>query len=150
MLTNVQKAQVAAVKTFFCNVEDAETALGVYERLTALAGADVDADPNTPEYPVWQRFCEMTAGDLLDEVDGVANSVLEALGGAGNQKVVSFTLSFVVDDSGDMDEKELMAGVLSGIEFMHQDGALTSQDDDSTVIESWTVSHVGTAVLGSL
>lgn len=143
MLTNLQKARVAAVKTFFCNVEDAETALGVYERLTDMAGADVDDDPNTLEHPVWQRFCEMTAGDLLDEVDGVANIVIEALG-PGDSKVVTFSLSFVVQDNGGLDEKFLMAGVLSGIEFMHQDGALTALDDESTLIESWTMAHIGT------
>ena len=141
MLTNLQKARVAAVKTFFCNVEDADTALGVYERLTDMAGAD--ADPNTLEHPVWYRFCEMTAGDLLDEVDGVANIVIEALG-PGDSKVVTFNLSFIVQDNGELDEKSLMAGVLSGLEFMHQDGALTAPADESTLIESWTMAHIGT------
>ena len=143
MLTNLQKARVAAVKTFFCNVEDADIALGVYERLTDMAGADVDADPNTLEHPVWHRFCEITAGDLLDEVDGVANIVIEALG-PGDSKVVTFNLSFIVQDNGELDEKSLMAGVLSGLEFMHQDGTLTAPAGESTLIESWTMAHIGT------
>ena len=144
MLTNLQKARVAAVKTFFCNVEDADTALGVYERLTDMAGADVDADPSTLERPVWQRFCEMTAGDLLDEVEGVVSNVLEAMGGASGSKAVTYTLTFLVEDHGELDETVLRKGVLSGIEFMHQDGALTALDDESTGIESWSITHVST------
>lgn len=59
-------------------------------------------------------------------------------------KTVEFRVLVSVDDSGQMDEGVMRDAIHQGLDIAMQEGNLTSLDDETTVIEGYTVSHVGT------
>lgn len=61
-----------------------------------------------------------------------------------HKKMIEFRVLVSVEDNGELDEGTVRDGIGMGIGRMVSEGALTTIDDTSTVIDSWNVSHVGT------
>ena len=59
-------------------------------------------------------------------------------------KEIKLLVTVFVEDHGELDEQTLRKGVVSGIEIMQEEGALTAPDDESTVINGWSVTHGST------
>lgn len=59
-------------------------------------------------------------------------------------KTIEYRVLVTVDDFGQMDEGTILDAICTGISIAQQEGSLTTLDDESTIIEGFTVSHVGT------
>lgn len=78
-LTLTERLRVAAVQTFFCDVDTPEQCLAVYAELQELC----ETEPYEPwpheEFPVWERFEDMHVTDLLGTVDCLVNTTKRLL-----------------------------------------------------------------------
>lgn len=78
-MNNKQTAIAIATRFLFCNINNDEEALKAYAEASTTAEDDVDADPSTDEFPVWQPFENLGAGEVVDHIDSLSDDIERAL-----------------------------------------------------------------------
>lgn len=78
-LTREDLANAVATRVFFCNVDGDEEAYLAYNKLSAIANRDVDADPSDCGYPAWHPFEDRGAAEVLTLIDNTAADILQTL-----------------------------------------------------------------------
>ena len=59
-------------------------------------------------------------------------------------KIVEFRVLVNVEDHGELDEGTIRDAIQSGLDIAASEGWLTRLDDESTIVDGYIVSHVGT------
>lgn len=60
------------------------------------------------------------------------------------EKLVEYRVLLTVEDNGCFDSSALKDAVSAAIDTAYNEGDLTDDDDETTIVKSWNVSHVST------
>ena len=94
-MKRINRARIAAVRVFYEEISEDVQALYVYKKLTKLAAGTDDLGGDIPNFSVWHPLEDMTAEDLLININALVGDILRMFPKKEKPTVVSETARIV-------------------------------------------------------